>query len=67
MHNKIKLLLFGLIEYSIVVAQLSPVAIEKLDSFTLRTMQDWHVMDVAIGIVGKDSVLFFERLWVQRL
>src|SRR5258705_12267393 len=36
----------------------SQVAVEKLDSFMARTMNDWHVMGAAVAIVKKDSVLF---------
>jgi len=30
---------------------------EKLDSFILRTMEDWHTMGVSVAIVKKDSLI----------
>jgi CubicO group peptidase (beta-lactamase class C family) len=31
--------------------------IERLDSFAVKAMNDWHLMGLAIGIVKKDTLI----------
>lgn len=56
--NKLFLLLIGnCIISSASYSQGASFPIEKVDSFITKSMNDWHTMGVAIGVIKKDSVI----------
>lgn len=43
---------------SLLFCQDAVFPMNKLDSFISKTMNDWHVMGLAVAVVNKDSVIF---------
>lgn len=39
-------------------SQQQPLPVHKLDSFISKTMDDWHVMGVAVAVIKKNEVIF---------
>ncbi len=56
--NSLRILFAGVIIFSNPSFAQSPqLQTEKLDSFVVKAMNDWHLMGLAVAIVKKDSVI----------
>jgi CubicO group peptidase (beta-lactamase class C family) len=54
------LVYLNMLAYLVSIGQSSNFSIEKLDSFISKTMDEWHLPGLAVGIVKKDSIVFIK-------